>query len=486
MASASSTANNLTFELTNQLQDMQSAGVRGATNAIPMISEQFLRLQDQAGSTTGALSQMLSTFTGPTGILAIGTLGLQALPSVIDFFSGVREEAEKTAEEVGSLKEATDQLITGFESKLPDFQIADAGQARRSVEGLEQSIQSREQLIEDLEEALGAAGAEQAQLSRGAARFANLADQTIQKLIRRNERVIEQERGLRRAIQERLDLREDEVGQAELLRSMQGVIVEQEDERAKKNEDAAEARREELQALRDIKRVQAAISGTKQQDRVGAVLADPRRDLRANLRQNIQDSRLVGSDGELGRRPIGLSPSAQGLQAARAAGIIDEFQKFPELLDSMEKKQKQTFGQGIQLAAQLGTTLDQAFEQGIDSAEEFAKTVLPLLGQIIGTIAGGPAGGAIGGAAGQIAALPFAEGGPVRGEGGTTEDHIPAWLSHREFVVQAESAMQAPTVLRAMNDNPAVAQMVEGMIAGRAGLGEVATTSNAPMIVHNG
>jgi hypothetical protein len=479
MASASSTANNLTFELTNQLQDMQSAGVRGATNAIPMISEQFLRLQDQAGSTTGALSQMLSTFTGPTGILAIGTLGLQALPSVIDFFSGVREEAEKTAEEVGSLKEATDQLITGFESKLPDFQIADAGQARRSVEGLEQSIQSREQLLEDLREALEATGAEQAQLSRGAARFAQLEDSAIRQLIQRNEQQIRQERALSRSISERLGSREEEVDQAELLKSTQGIVVDQ-------NEDAAEATQKELQALQEIQRISAATDGTMQQDRVGAVLADPRRDLRANLRQNIQDSRLVGSDRELGRRPIGSSPSAQGLQAARAAGIIDEFQKFPELLDSMEKEQKQTFGQGIQLAAQLGTTLDQAFEQGIDSAEEFAKTVLPLLGQIIGTIAGGPAGGAIGGAAGQIAALPFAEGGPVRGEGGTTEDHIPAWLSHREFVVQAESAMQAPTVLRAMNDNPAVAQMVEGMIAGRAGLGEVATTSNAPMIVHNG
>ncbi|WP_251931713.1 hypothetical protein, partial [Salinibacter ruber] len=56
MGGASSTATDLTFELTQQIQDMQAAGVRGATNALPMMFEQFSRLQDQAGSTTGALS----------------------------------------------------------------------------------------------------------------------------------------------------------------------------------------------------------------------------------------------------------------------------------------------------------------------------------------------------------------------------------------------------------------------------------------------
>jgi hypothetical protein len=418
MGSASSTANNLTFELTNQLQDMQAAGIQGATNAIPMISEQFLRLKNQAGSTTGALSKMLSTFTGPTGILAIGTLGLQALPSVIDFFSGVREEAGKTAEEVKNLKEATDQLITGFESELPDFQIADAGQARQSVEALEQSIQSREQLIEDLEEALGAAGAEQAQLSRGAARFADLADQTIQKLIRRNERVIEQERGLRRAIQERLDRREDEVGQAELLKNVQGVVVDQaeditdeQEERAEKNEDAAEARREELQALRDIKRVQAAISGTTQQDRVRAVLADPRRDLRANLRQNIQDAQLVGSARELGRAPQGSGakgPGATGTPGLEAISmslseIQEEFDVSKRKAKQFKREAERQVGQIISAVGSLGEALVRVFEDGETSATEFASAALTAIGSVISAIPGaGQVAGPLFSAAGRI------------------------------------------------------------------------------------
>jgi hypothetical protein len=129
--------------------------------------------------------------------------------------------------------------------------------------------------------------------------------------------------------------------------------------------------------------------------------------------------------------------------------------------------------------------LEKSFERGEKSARDYAKVALPLIGQIVGTIIGGPVGGRIGGGAGQLAALPLAEGGEVRGPGGPTEDQIPVWLSDREFVMQAESAKQAPAALRAMNDNPAVAQMVEGMVAGQAGFGEAATTSNAPMIVYD-
>jgi len=463
MASASSTANNLTFELTNQLQDMQAAGIQGATNAIPMISEQFLRLKNQAGSTTGALSQMLSTFTGPTGILAIGTLGLQALPSIIDFFSGVREEAEKTAEEVEQSFSDVAEAITDFQQ----FEIAgvsigpqDVGPAIQQLREERRRIQSRLQVLRDqLEE-------EQQRVGRGAAAQQQFQRQTsdiraqISQLEKRDDQAsnfIDKLETQRQKYRQQLDLRRLITENTSLAVDEQGTLTEETGDTADEAERISEA-------LQEIQRISAAIGGTMQQDRAGAVLADPQRDLRANLRQSIQDSRLVGSDRELGRRPIGLSPSAQGLQAARAAGIIDEFQKFPELLDSMEKKQKQTFGQGIQLAAQLGTTLDQAFEQGIDSAEEFAKTVLPLLGQIIGTVAGGPAGGAIGGAAGQIAALPFAEGGEVRGQGGTTEDRIPALLSDREFVMRAAAAQAAPQLVRLINEHPEAAQQLEQQV----------------------
>ena len=195
------------------------------------------------------------------------------------------------------------------------------------------------------------------------------------------------------------------------------------------------------------------------------------------LAQALQDIELAGSDQEQGRTPDqGTTVGTPGLSALGMS--VEELQRQFDVGEKKAQRFKQTaqrqLGQVLSMAARIGTTLEQSFERGEFSARKFAKTVLPLLGQIIGTIAGGPAGGAIGGAVGQIAALPFAEGGEVRGRGGTTEDRIPAWLSHREFVMRAESAMQAPAALQAMNDNPAVAQMVEGMIVGKADSAQMA------------
>jgi len=188
------------------------------------------------------------------------------------------------------------------------------------------------------------------------------------------------------------------------------------------------------------------------------------------LAEAVQDVELAGSGLEMGRtQDQGTTVAPPGLSALGTS--VEELQRQFDVGEKEAQRFKKTaqrqLGQVLSTAARIGTTLEQSFEGGEFSARKFAKTVLPLLGQIIGTIAGGPAGGAIGGAAGQIAALPFAEGGEVRGPGGPTDDQIPAWLSHREFVMQAEAAKQAPAALRAMNDNPALAEMVEQMFVGQ-------------------
>jgi len=58
----------------------------------------------------------------------------------------------------------------------------------------------------------------------------------------------------------------------------------------------------------------------------------------------------------------------------------------------------------------------------------------------------------------------FAEGGFVRGKGGPTDDQIPAWLSDKEYVVQAASAQMAPEALQAINEDPAFASMIEQFV----------------------
>jgi hypothetical protein len=162
------------------------------------------------------------------------------------------------------------------------------------------------------------------------------------------------------------------------------------------------------------------------------------------LNQAVQDTELAGSDRELGKVPEGVE---------NASDSADEINN--------------KFARSIQLAGRIGTTLEQAFERGEKSVRDYAKVALPLLGQIVGTIAGGPVGGRIGGGAGQIAALPLAEGGLVRGEGGATEDRIPAMLSDKEYVVQAASAQMAPEALQAINEDPALAGMIEQFVTAR-------------------
>jgi DNA repair exonuclease SbcCD ATPase subunit len=167
------------------------------------------------------------------------------------------------------------------------------------------------------------------------------------------------------------------------------------------------------------------------------------------LSEALQDVELAGSDRELGQ-----SLDEKGEGAEDASDSADEINN--------------KFARSIQLAGRIGTVLEKSFERGERSVRDYAKVALPLLGQIIGQIAGGPAGSRIGGGVGQLAASLLAEGGLVRGKGGTTEDKIPAMLSDKEFVVQAASAQMAPEALQAINEDPALAGMIEHLVVARS------------------
>jgi len=216
-SAASGTATNLGFELVQGAQDAKF-GLAGLANQIPLIQEQFLRLRQQSGSTGGALASLAGTFTNPaTGLIAAVTLLLTFKDDLIGFFSDVGDEAESVSERVKGLKKATDRLVQGFQEDIPSFEITNLEDAQQLEEGLSESIESRQQLLEDLREAEGAAGAQQAQLSAGAARFADLSDEELQQLISRNEQQLAQERALRSVLQDKIDQRERAVTQQELL-----------------------------------------------------------------------------------------------------------------------------------------------------------------------------------------------------------------------------------------------------------------------------
>jgi hypothetical protein len=142
--SVSTTSNQLAFELVQGAQDAQF-GLAGVANQVPLVAEQFGRLKSETGSTTSALGELLSTFIGPTGLLAIGTLGLQALPAIRRFFSGMEEGASAAKKQVDDLAQATDSVVD-VEGNLPTGQLneQEAKQLRDAVR--EQNRQIERQL----------------------------------------------------------------------------------------------------------------------------------------------------------------------------------------------------------------------------------------------------------------------------------------------------------------------------------------------------
>ncbi|WP_118827669.1 hypothetical protein [Salinibacter ruber] len=382
MSGASSTATDLTFELTQQIQDMQAAGIRGATNALPMMFEQFSRLQNQAGSTTGALSTMVGTFTGPTGILALGTLGLQALPAIVDFFGGIADSAREARDSVDDLKSAADGLIEGFAQDLPTFEITDRDQARGLQQGLQESIEGRRQLLEDLREAQGARGAQQAQLSAGAARFAGMSDQVIQSLIQKNRTQLNQERALEQVLSQKLSRRERAVQQQELLNAAteQGISLSKDE--ADAEEKKAQALSEQARSLEQIEQVQPA--GTDPAATTPGAGPGP------SPGPNFTDFELSGSNRELGRQMKNLEDQSNSAFSAVQLGAQAATSATNALAQSLARGESLARGlQGTfsQLLSQVGSTLlQQAITGG--SALGLSGGSLGLLGAGAGLFGG--------------------------------------------------------------------------------------------------
>ena len=243
-SAASGTATNLGFELVQGAQDAKF-GLAGLANQIPLITEQFTRLKRESGSTAGALSSIFAALKGPTGIIAAFTLLLTFKDEILSFFSDVGEEAKSTSERVKGLKQATDSLLEGFQKDLPSFEITSLEGARQLEEGLSQSIEARQQLLEDARAAL-----QQKDISEGeglvpderpgADRFADLSDQALQRLINRNERQLAQEKALRSVLEDKIDQRQSAVRQEELLNAAKERGIELSEEQSGEAESQSE------------------------------------------------------------------------------------------------------------------------------------------------------------------------------------------------------------------------------------------------------
>ena len=395
-SSVSTTSNQLAFELVQASQDAQF-GMAGVANQIPLIAEQFGRLKSETGSTTGALGELLSTFTGPTGLLAIGTLGLQALPSIIQFFDSMGGAADEAETKVEDLRSAANQLITGFRRELPEFEITDIDAAEQSVAGMEAAVDARRQLIEDAEDFQGLSPTE-VQLFRGAEasdfqdpemqlraqeaaplieRFGNIDD--LDAFIDRQERILRNEQAVAQALRSQIDPRRRQLRLLREIREAQGVRLVQDDEES--------FEWPEPRDLQQVDTVEPAGSEFQPYDLQGMI-------------ENVD-----------------LEPVTTG---AEQAG------------QEVQNSVNQNLAQSIRLASQLGATMIQA-AQGTDKEwNQVLGSILSSIGAIVG-IANPVAGAAIAG--GGTLLQSFDEGGPTGGR----EGDVAGFVHGQEYVFSAEA-----------------------------------------------
>lgn len=122
-STTSSTANALGFELVQASSDARF-GMVGLANQLPLIQEQFLRLQQQSGSTTGALSTLAGTFLNPgTGIIAAVTLFLTFKEPLLSFFTDSEESAKSFTEEAKKASAVLKSLDSELEGLKDDQEV---------------------------------------------------------------------------------------------------------------------------------------------------------------------------------------------------------------------------------------------------------------------------------------------------------------------------------------------------------------------------
>jgi DNA repair exonuclease SbcCD ATPase subunit len=183
--SASASASNLGFELTQAAQDAKF-GMAGLANQIPLITEQFTQLQAKAGGTRGALSALFSTLKGPAGIIGAFTLLLTFKDEIVGFFADSEESAKSFTESLKEQSPAIKQLIDDLgpleqrikeiqdtlqvESDVLDFLTGDvrsfeqavertiAGRGLQQVEVIQSRLEGSSDAAQRLQRTLGEAG----------------------------------------------------------------------------------------------------------------------------------------------------------------------------------------------------------------------------------------------------------------------------------------------------------------------------------------
>ena len=444
-SSASSAATNLSFELVRASQDAGHS-IGAVVNQIPQMAEQFTQLRSQTGSTRGALSALVSTMTGPTGLLAAGTLLVQFGPKLISFFTDTGEAAQNTEEKVNKVSEAVSSILDVQAGQTEKLELGLEG-AEQAIGETETNIQALETILERLPESgtglverfdeLGPVAKELVQslteqsegltLSRDLVRQRLNDEKAIRKDLKKQKNQLQQQLRLRRRFKE-LGAQSGETKLPETPEAPDVLDATDEEQKITLDTKIEPPDEEELdafdQVLGDVqdristinsrpflsgaakaeKRVQAIATRIRQAQRAGAEFS----------RQEINDL-IRGLD-------LAEDEAEQVREALRGSG---------EEARQAQEQANQKLARGINLAFRLGKELARAFQKGDVEAQQLLGTVLQIVGQAV-AISNPAAGAALGGIGGIISS--FDEGGYT---GSGAPDQVAGVVHRGEFVMPA-------------------------------------------------
>jgi hypothetical protein len=441
MAGASGRASELIFSTGDAIQDLQF-GVRGASNNIAFMAENFAQMQQQAGGASAALSGVFAALKGPAGII----LALQALlalaPTVIDFFSDTEKEAKDAADGVDRLREGVEGFISSVQDDTQNLEAV-LGQLRDTKQLLQEATDPRLSVQLPARRQLGMTREE-----------AERALQAVNTLIG----------------QLQVDPQEESFFQA--LTDF-GVPAETADRLAEIATRADEAERETTNLLDRVREVEE-ISG----EGPGGLMPEARVDVpeqlppdRMTLLERI--SRDLGQDDFNSIRRI--NDALRNLEVRFRDAVSDEqrqrIRRLREELQGLRQDMKAAGEEGVNLQ-QIGVTMGRAIGSALmdaeNAAEKLGQALAGIAVRLILQAAGGPAGGLAGGLLqGLFSGAPSRQaGGPVEG-GQVYETH---GLGEREyFVPSMDGAIVTADSMRAATGRNA-ARTVKTRLEGRIGV----------------
>lgn len=463
----SSSANALGFELVQASQDAQF-GLIGVANQVPLISEQFQRLQTQTGSTRGALGALVSALKGPAGVIGAVTLLLSFGPQLVDFFESWIDGVDSAEEASKQLGEATSQLIN-IDLGLETQEIQNLERAREFLDGIQQEIDAVEGLQFLREEfARADSGAILSQLRR----LRELRQQGEVESLDQVGRIGEVQRQLEATGLTLEQLQSADQGALSLIRERLGAregeldVLRQQEKRLRKQIDDAETLKQVFESLpatiqetsNNLQSIDAPElpdvldatgSGEEPSVQIESVEPPPQSEtedaadqlaiqyaqaIRANRAgfdkagRNIGNQLLSSAKRAFLRGQISEEEFEQWKQAAESAGA--------ETGKAVQDGANQQLQRSIQLAGQLGETLVKAFQKGEVQANELLGQILQIVGSAV-AISNPAAGAALSATGGLIGS--FEEGG-YTGPGARS---APAGVVHRGEYVMPESVVSA-------------------------------------------